>query len=418
MEQRSGKSVRDRPSLKESDVDNRSKVVKPEFHMPLLKRSLPLLLVSIIAGGCMKAGFDQIEPVVDRDLVFFYRNEIPLELQQIIENYRIIVLGKTNFVQEHHEFNELLLERYGPGGLLFFNEYPNALNWMVEDYITGAIDYMPPEVRSLNQLWLEKIREINLESGGEHPVRFVFTDVNHSKNDFQEALQEAENLIGAQTVFTGIRIMKPDTRIYAEELSDLNMLLINDQQLYIELWGAKWYNRFLQMIQNEIESNTYRKQGIETTREKVMHNMVENALAAYPDHRAFINCGMNHAQKETHMGPGLKRLGGYLHESHPGETYSIAFVGIEGQRKYRFDDVNLVNFNILETASEDDLVRIIGEKSGKRLSLLPLEDPVFIRKMDVTYTAGTVYVPPGDQFDAIISYPEIHVLESLDDYKY
>ncbi len=390
----------------------------PFIYNRSLLRLILLLLVLGNSAGCRKAGFDQIEPVVDRDLVTFQGTGIPEELDQVVEKYRILILGKPNFVQEHHDFNQLLLEKYGREGLLFFNEYPNALNWMVEDYVTGAIDYLPTSVRQLNDDWLEKIRDLNGKWEGTPPLKFIFNDVNHSKYDFQNSLKEAERLLGAQKVFTSIRIMKPETDIYARELEDLLGQFQQERESYVDLWGPLWYDRFTRMIEHEIESNRYRTGGDEDVREQLMVSIVETFLNENPGYRAFINSGMNHAQKEAHMGPEIKRLGGYLQEIYPGELFSIAFIGISGQRKYRFEDVELVEFNILESAGRDDLTKIVGEKAGRMMSLLPLQDPVFSKKMNITYTSGTIFAPPAGQFDALVTYPEISILESLDEFKY
>ena len=377
-----------------------------------------LLLALIITGACNKVGIHELESIVDDKLVLFAKTEIPGELKDLVEVKRILILGETHYVQEHHEYISLLLDQYGPEGLCFINEFSNAHNWMIEDYIRGEIDHLPYSLRLLNHLWIEKIREINLASGPPYPIEFCFMDVNHWKDDFKNSIIESEIINGEQSIFAHIKILKADTDGYLRALYSLQELLEGESETCINTWGEKWYERYKTMVDLELESCLYRLSPDEERREMVMLRIVQSRLVPTPGLRAFINGGIYHAQKESLMGSNIKRLRALLEETYPDNICSLAFIGISGLRKYKFDDPEPISFDILKTAKQNDLIRIMGEKAGTYMSLLNLEDAIFDEEIDVTYTAGALRVAPGRQFDALISYPGITILESLSDFSY
>ena len=374
------------------------------------------LTVILCCGGCGKVGFDELAPVVRDNLVLFGETEIPGELQGVLGSSNIITLGETCYVQEHHVYVARLFEFLADEGFTFFNEFPHAYSWMVEDYIIGEIQHIPYYIRLYNQVWVEKLREINLAQGPPYPVHLFFMDVNHNLDDFKTSIIESEKILGQQQIFALIKILKVDGTAYYNELLSLKESLEDESGGYLDTWGSKWYYRYLELIDMEIESHLYRTGDSEEKREEFMRGIIESKKLQHPGLKTMVNCGMDHAQKETMMGTRITRIGAMLEEDHPGETCSIAFVGISGKRKYSDDETETINFNTLESAGKDDIIRIIGEEAGSSMGFLKLEHKIFREEMDATYTAGAVRVAPGRQFDAIISYPVITVLESLSDF--
>ena len=180
-----------------------------------------LVLILFLTGACSKLRFNELESLVDDKLVLFAETEIPGELETLVEANRIVVFGETHYVQEHNEYISLLLDRYGPEGLCFFSEFSNAHNWMIEDYVSGEIDYLPYKLRLLNHIWIEKIREINLAHEQVLPIQFYFMDVNHWEDDFTSSLIESEKILGEQSIFALIKILRADTDAYLRALYDL-----------------------------------------------------------------------------------------------------------------------------------------------------------------------------------------------------
>ncbi len=377
-----------------------------------------MLLGMILTCACNKVSYNKLNTAVENDLILFSKTEIPGELETLVESSRIVVLGETHYVEEHHQYISLLLDRFGTKGLCFINEFSNAYNWMIEDYIRGDIQHLPYTIRLLNHTWLEKIREINLSHGPEFPVSFYFMDVNQWKDDFKTSIEESEKIVGEQSIFALIKILDVDRNAYLYELEDLKEMLEQETALYQELWGEKWYNRYLELIGLELESCRYRMSPDENKRELFMLDFIQSARNRKPELKTIINCGMYHAQKETMMGTDIQRLRSLLEEKDPHGLASVAFSGIMGKRKYKFDDDQIISFNIVENTTKENLMHMIGQKAGDQMSMLLLNDEIFKLDMDVTYSAGTVRVAPGRQFDALITYPEISILKSLTDFSY
>ena len=377
-----------------------------------------LFLAFVSAVACNKVNYNKLETAVEEDLVLFSPNEIPGELETLIESKRLVILGETHYVEEHHRYVSLLLDRFGGESLCFINEFSNAYNWMVEDYIRGDIQHLPYAVRLLNHTWLEKIRELNLSREGEEPISFFLMDVNQWKDDFISSIEESEKFTGEQPIFALIKRLQVDRNAYLYELEDLTEMLEKEAAYYKELWGEKWYNRYRELIALELESCRYRMAPDENARELFMLDYVQSVLSKYPDCLTFINCGMYHAQKETMMGAEIQRLRALLDEEGYQKISSIAFSGIKGQRKYKFNSDEVIDFNILENTTEKNLMHLIGQKAGDQMSMLLLHSDIYSREMDMTYTAGALHVAPGKQFDVLITYPEISILKSINEFSY
>ena len=377
-----------------------------------------LLLVMILSCACNKVNYNKLDTAVENELVLFPQTEIPGELESLVESNQVVILGETQYVEEHHQYISLLLDRFGTEGLCFINEFSNAYNWMVEDYIRGDIQHLPYTIRLLNHTWLEKIRDINLLAEGKSPISFYLMDINQWKEDFKISIEESEKIVGEQSIFALIKILDVDRNAYLYELEDLKEMLEQETAFYLELWGEKWYNRYLELIGLELESCRYRMSPDENKREFFMFDFIQSALKRNPECKTIINCGMYHAQKETMMGTDIQRLRALLEEKDPQGLASIAFSGIKGKRKYKFNSDQVISFNIVENTTDKNLMHIIGQKAGDQMSMLMLENEIFKLEMDITYTAGVIRVAPGRQFDAIITYPEISILKSLTDFSY
>jgi hypothetical protein len=149
-----------------------------------------------------------------------------------------------------------------------------------------------------------------------------------------------------------------------------------------------------------------------------MLDVIQTARSKHPECKTLINCEMYHGQKETMMGSDIQRLRALLEEKVSLDLTSIAFSGIKGKRKYKFNSDEVISFNILDNTMEKNLMHMIGQKAGDQMSMLLLNGEIFKKEMDITYTAGTHRVAPGRQFDALITYPEISILKSLSDFSY
>jgi hypothetical protein len=244
-------------------------------------------------------------------------------------------------------------------------------------------------------------------------------DVNHNKDIFISSIKEVEKLKGSIIEFQNIKNLTIDSDEYLFELDSLQIQFENDADSLIQKYGKSWYNRYKQLIEFEKKSSIYRSSKNESFREEFMLNFILSFIERNPTKKIIINCGMYHAQKQTLVGSDIKRIAYYIFQNFPDETYTISFVGIKGERKSHFYDTNTNSFNLLNETKKHDLIKIIGDKAGAYLSFLSLEDGIFEKNMLVTYTtASTITLSPSKQFNVLISYPEISLLKSMNEFDY
>ncbi len=359
--------------------------------------------------------YKSIEAAVNKDLVLFSKGGLPSELQKSLDSNQIIFLGETHYLQEHQEFVCNILNHISSDSIVLITESIGVNNWLVEDYIKGKISYLPNTVRFFDNYWIETIRAINKS---ERNIQLFFMDVNHWKSNLKSAIIEIEKSNGLIPEFQKIKNIKADSEEYDSELSELLNKFQNNTNAYKKRFGDVWYERYTRIIKNELLSSSYRKTHKENIRENFMFDFIVEQIEKNPAKKILVNCGMYHAQKETMMGTKIKRLACLINEIYPNNSYSIAFIGIKGERKFRFHDENSIQFNILNETSRKNLINIIGNKAGSQYSFLPLSDFIFSKKMKITYISlSTGKYIPVNQFDAIITIPEVNLLNSMRDYK-
>lgn len=374
-----------------------------------------IFLLLLIICSCEKGQIKDIKTVVERDLVTFSSDQIPSQLQRVINTHRIIILGETHYVQEHQEYISTILENTSDDSTIFITESFNAFNWMIEDYVNSKIDYLPNSVNYFDSYWINRIRNIN---NSERHVQIYFMDVNHWQDNFINSISEIEKIIGLIEEFQNIKQIKIDSKEYTDELLLLKAKFEKEQDILIQKYGS-WYKRFFQLIDLEKESSDYRLSKNEDKREEFMTRLIIDLASKNPSKKIIINCGMYHAQKETLMGTGINRIGYFIKQEYPSQTYIIAFLGVKGVCKFHFYDESVVSFNLLNETKRHDLVNIIGNEAKNNYSFLIMDDEIFTEKMEVTYTTGSKKIlSPAKQFDAIITYPEISILISMGNYDY
>jgi hypothetical protein len=245
-------------------------------------------------------------------------------------------------------------------------------------------------------------------------------DVNHWKDNFINSIKESEKILGEQPIFEKIKYLDANSKEYYEALSKLKDQLNTNKDTYLQKWSNLWYSRYNQMIEFEISSNAYRRNNEdEKFRELFLNEFILPIAEKYPNHKIMINCGMYHVQKQTIMGENIQRLAGYMIQKYPDNVASIAFVGIKGERKFHFYDQTSIPFNIEQETVQNDIIHCLGKVDNDSLTFLNLRDSKYLNKYNITYLTGnTLNLAPGKQFDAIITYPEIHILKSMKEFDY
>lgn len=383
--------------------------------------SFIVFVVLLLSFACEKEVLnDEVKLAVEDNIVLFQPENGQVVLSKIFTNNEILVFGETHYVQEHQEFIVSLLPAlHAHGYRIIFDELVHCFTWMVEDYINGDIESLPGFIMYFNAELVEGIKQYNQMLDESERMQLIYMDVNHWKSNFVTALVEIEKILGPQTVFSEIKNSTVDSESYVSELITLIELIDEQYDQYVAIWGEKWYSRIRDIVEVEMVSSNYRIHRNDQDREMMMYQNVTNILEHNPGIKALVNTGMYHAQKETYMGNSIQKLSELLLSQNP-NTYTIAFVGMEGEIKKRFDDNGNVPVNLPGYASKDNIIRQINELAGSNMSYLPLEAPVFTeRNIIMSYDYGTtIKAPLGRQFDGIITYPTIHTLESMELYDY
>ncbi len=373
---------------------------------------LPIFLFAYSCDTVSIQNMKEVQRLVERDLVRFTPTELPNEIIEASVDATILMIGETHYVQEHHEFVLTILEGVQSTGYrVVANELSQAMSWMAEDYVTGKLDDIPNYIRFFNNHVLEELRENN--KGKDEPIVLKFFDANQ-KGAFPFSLDEITKVLGQDPLLNIVDGILVDSEKYLKKLEELDQELTENSNVYINKWGALWFDRILEMTKVEINSIAWRKSNQGLIREGIMRDNLDRIKDEYQ--KVVVNCGMYHAQKSTHMGESINRLAGYYK---PDEVYSIAFSAIKGERKKNFYDENTILFDTIMMAKKRNLIKIIGELAGENMGFVEMTDPQYKETFEVMYLSGvTKQVPPGKQFDAIVTYPTVSLLESMSAFNY
>ncbi len=379
-------------------------------------------IITIVCFSCEeeKIGKSEVSEVIKNEIVIFEKGNIPILLEEYLAENDITIFGETHYVQQHQEFISLLLpELSALGYRVILDEQFHCFNWMIEDYINDDIEELPEFLLYFNEAIIESIKDFNRSVEESSRFQLAYMDVNHWKSNFIRCIEEIENIIGTQNVFVPVKNAQVDSESYRDNLQLLMSQLESDSIKYTSLWGTKWYKRLSQIIPVEILSSEFRTTQNRELRESVMYHNITKVIRDNNSSKFLINTGMFHGQKNVYMGENLNRIGKRL-TANFAKTFSMAFIGMRGERKQSFTDENNILFNLSQSTSADDIVHQIYELAPNEMLLLPLDNNIFTdENIKITYIQGTtVNAPIGKQFDAIIVYPEISTLESMSTYNW
>lgn len=354
---------------------------------------------------------------IEADLEPFSSSDLPNELQDVLQQQELIVFGETHYVQEHQEFLVALLPQLSQMGYrVIFDEMFHSAKWIVNDYINGKIDTVPEYLSYFQDELLRGLKQFNATVPDSLKFQLIYMDLNHWESNFVASLEEAEKVIGPQSLFNTLKHTTVDSPSYRNGLDWVEQELISNRGRYEQMFGLKWYGRLLEMVEVEQLSSDFRLQEGDRNldREVIMYNNIERFIQNNGKGKYIVNTGMYHGQKEVFMGSRIERIGSML-SAISNQVYSIAFVGIKGEWKLRFYEQEHISFNLAEDASNDNMIKYMAEIARDQQSFLPLTHDHFKNESQrMSYTVGsTIKAPIGRQFDAIVTYPEISVLKSM-----
>lgn len=389
---------------------------------------LPALLLSALAlQSCttLRGGPDHttLRDVVAREAILFdHSTEVPRELVDTLADRRVILLGETHYVQEHQEFVLELLKELHPRGLRFFaQEMSHAAGWTVDDYVRWRRDDYAPQVRILDEYWIEGLRRFNRDLPDEERISFRYIDMNHDESRLHYTLQMmAHESDTVAIIACTLLVTRPGTPEYVNALHELWGLVREQEELLEEKIGALWYGRLREALEIEVRSVPIRREWDNAAREEIMIELTRRILAEAQQRDAMtaLNVGMYHAQKRRYMGTRQEWLGEYL-ARHPDLTggeeglYALAFYGMTGESLRTFQDREPRQVPPARERRESNLSRAIAEVAGEAAVFLDLSHPLFMRRMPIAYTHSPLRAVPARQFDGYLVFPEISILQSL-----
>lgn len=396
---------------------------------PPLGPGATLLAALALLIGC--SAFDQaplsgapravLQPIVARDAIFTAPGTAPDALVTRLASSRLLLLGETHYVEEHQQLLAALLPRLHAAGFrTLVDEMPHATAWTGEEYVMGRGATVPRPLAMFDQALLDGLRAFNAGLPDADRIHFAGFDMNHWPSHFQTGVSEFQARFGPVAALDQVMATTPDTPAYLTALQALPASLAADRLALEASLGSRRLAQLTELVEVERRSQPLRVRFDDAAREAIIVERVAATLSAAGGSGLVVNCGMNHAQKETLSGPTAQVVGTWL--AHHPETYggnpagltSIAFAGARGLRLSHFSDPVAWSFDLTAEDPDNSLTRILAELAADQLAWLPLGNPVFSSQaVTVDYGHAVQVLPVGRQYDWVVLYPSVSVLRSL-----
>jgi hypothetical protein len=378
--------------------------------------------MALVMAGCGITTLERVplEEVVERDAVPFTATEIPAEVLDRLAGHRLVIVGETHLLREHHAFMAALVEAlYARGFRQLLLEWPHMADWLVDEYVAGEEapgDWEPPS-------WffhdlLVAVRDFNRPLPPEARVRVRGIDVNLSEyggaKDFRGLLGRLAGLLpdpGPLAPFLAGGYGTPAAQ--RERLAVLGEALDARRAELRQAWGGVWYDRVVEMVEVERVSVDIRERrdrdydDSARRREAEMKRLTDRRLAGY-EHRSILNVGGNHAQKEHLKGTEQEWLGDYLvHRSTavggPAIVLCVTAAEIVGGAAWSVPD-----WRVTDESPDNEIWRVMSETWPNRTVFLPLDDPAFGQGVRMNFEGIIHSGAPRRHYDAFLQYPVAH----------
>lgn len=380
-----------------------------------------VLVVSGIAAcsNVTAVATTELAEVVARDGVSFTDTEIPTAVVDRLAQHRLLVIGETHGVQEHAELMTALLEAlHAHGFRQLLMEWPQAADWLLEDFVNGGPlepDWEPPH--DLNGGLIRGIRAFNAGLPDEHRLRIRGIDVNLSDyggaTAFRDLIQTYTGHLGAAGPVAAFLQAEYGTAKQQERsLEDLQTALVAQRGELSAVWGSAAYELVTEMVDVELVSVAVRANREDhydlsvRLRESAMKRLADKRLGGYA-HRSVLNVGGNHAQKRHLKGTSQEWLGDYLvnrSSAVGGTTFVVTVVPARTALGGGFS-----RFDLLDASPDNELFRLMNEAWPEQTVFLPLDDPVFRSGGIPVNYENTIHVCAlKAHYDAVLLYPTIH----------
>ncbi len=338
-------------------------------------------------------------------------------LIRLYENSDVLVYGESHYVQEFQDFYISQLEYLSLAGYrTIHNELFHCFSWMVNDYVNGRRDSLPEFLLYFDETNLNGIRMFNENVPDSLKFSYKYFDLNHWESNLIRCIDEIEEIIGVQNLFSDIKSSDTNSESYRTDLVSLEENLLNQMNSLISNWGEEWYNRIVEIVSVEKQSLEFRNNGSDELREELMFQNVRNDIQNIDNGKDLVVTGLRHASLSSIDNNGFIPLGLRMKNTNQNIS-SLFFTAFKGIRKQRFFDSQNLSFNLIESADQDDMIIEIHKQNNLGINLLSLDDNYFKENTIKMSSIGGIYnTQIGHHFDGIIVIPEVTVLNSMSVY--
>lgn len=391
-----------------------------------MKRSLLailLLAVAAAAPSCAVApgvSSAELERIVRRDAVAFDPDALSPELAGFLSSRRALLIGEVHFLREHRELLVAFLRAlHGRGFRQILIEWTQVADWLLDDFVLdGGLEphWVPPEdigggmfaaVRDFNRSLPESER-IRVR-----PVDATLADYGGAASFVKSLAALAKHLPDPGPLADFIGRVRAGTAEPEALLPALAAAVTARRDALVASWGAARYGIVAEMIEVEAQSAAVRAMrgkdydASVLMREEIIQRLVERRLRDSP-HRAIINVGATHAQKEGLWGTRIAWLGERLTRAPDPGIGPVLVICVAPARIVAASGGAIIDAGD-SRAPENELCRVLVRCFPDSPVFLPLTDPVFRTGRVLARVGGEFRAGPlGRQFDAFILLPEAH----------
>lgn len=368
--------------------------------------SLPLFFT-----GCTRVNTEAVE----EEAVEFAADTLPAELLANLADKEAIMVGEFGKLEQHQEFLATLViglhqEQNLNQVVLNHNQ---AYGWIFDKYVQGDLGagIFVDNVISPWVVFLERIREYNLNQPQDNRVNVTSGDINFHQDQFINSLQffrrhmpESDSLNRHVNNIISAGDREKILESVYEDISE-------NKEIYAENWGSRETELLLAMLKAELDSipirdlwdTDYIKAHKE--REDFLKELTRTKLDE--EGRVLFNYGFYHLQKNHKMGTEKEWLGEYLSkEDTPYDSYNLVVVPLRGS--LRINNNISDEIDLLSDPPSQELISTTAEIfNSDNLIYLNLQAEGFQRgQARINLHHQTIEAVPNDIYDGLILLPE------------
>lgn len=398
----------------------------------LKKRLIGILLAGLLLAGCQNtSNIFLMEQVLESAIAFDFDSsatQIPDQLVDTFSNYKVLLMGEMHYVKEHQVFMGNLLKRLHDEGFRYYLQENGSANTVLVDYyLKGNLDVLPPSVKNFDKAFIELIHDFNknLRDHGreDEQISYIGFDMNHYSDAYFIAiltLSEHYDSSELKRFRVDLRDLPENPRAYKALLTDFL-----DNVYALDLTGDQ-IETLRMLTQNELDSLAIRLDWDDDAREAYIEKEVIRAVElSSDDEKLIVNCGAWHAQlipywvmsnDKEFQWLGM-RLKNYF-DDRDDDFYSLTVTAYEGERKRNIWSSERFTFELSGRQAGINVVKGFKNAFGDQYvflnykKLAGVEDEILIE-----YPTNMVKMEPNIHFNGLLVYPQVTVPEELSYYE-